>query len=99
MRGRNRISEGAQALEAYIQVSVPLREGALDIVSEDEVIAFGMLVPECLEICGIKVVGRPFALDGHRFFSVSGKYKVHFVSAFIAPVKDFSALGSGHDFI
>ena len=86
-------------MEAYIQVSVPLREGALDIVSEDEVIAFGMLVPECLEICGIKVVGRPFALDGYRFFSVSGKYKVHFVSAFIAPVKDFSALGSGHDFI
>jgi hypothetical protein len=52
IRGRNRISEGTEVLEAYIQIAVPWREGTLDIVREDEVIAFGMAAAECLEICG-----------------------------------------------
>ncbi len=91
--GSNRISEGTEALEAYIQIAVPLREGAVDIVSEDEIIAFGVLVPECAEISEIKVVRGPLAFDSYRFFPLSGEYEIHFVSPFVSPVGDFSVLG------
>lgn len=65
----------------------------------DQVIAFGMLVTERSEIFGIKIVGGPFAFDSHRLFSAIRNYEVHFVSAFISPVRYVSALKSGHNFI
>jgi len=56
-------------------------------VSEDEIVAVWMLVPEGTEIGGIEVVRGPFALDGNRTLSAGRKYKVHFVSALVSPVK------------
>jgi hypothetical protein len=51
-------------------------EGTLHIVSEDEVVAFRMLVPECNKICGIEIVRRPFALDSRWSLSVGRNHKV-----------------------
>jgi hypothetical protein len=39
-------------------------------VSEDEVVAFRMLVPECKKICGIEIIRGPLALDGCWSLSV-----------------------------
>jgi hypothetical protein len=52
---RKRISEGPNAINAHSQVSIAAGKGTLHIVSEDEVVAFRMLVPECNKICGIAV--------------------------------------------
>ena len=34
-------------------------------MSQDDVVAFRMLVPECNKICGIEIIRGPFALDGY----------------------------------
>jgi hypothetical protein len=68
-------------------------------VSEDEVVAFRMLVPECNKICGIEIVCRPFALDGYWSLSVGRDDKSHLVPALVAPIEHFPALRAGHNFI
>jgi hypothetical protein len=68
-------------------------------VSEDEVVAFRMLVPECNKICGIEIVRGPFALDGRWSLSVGRDDKVHLVPALVAPIEHFSALRTRHNFI
>jgi uncharacterized protein (DUF433 family) len=50
-------------------------------VSEDEVVAFRMLVPECNKICGIEIVRGPFALDGYWSLSAGRDDKVNLVPA------------------
>ena len=88
-----------QTVKTHFEVAIAASERTLDIVSEEEVVAFGMLVPERNDICRIEVVRGPFALDGQRFLSASGKDKVNFVTALVSPVEDFSALRAGHEFI
>jgi hypothetical protein len=68
-------------------------------VSEDEVVAFRMLVPECNEICGIEIVRGPFALDGYWPLSVGRDDKVNLVPALVSPIEYFPALRASHNLI
>ena len=68
-------------------------------MSEDEVLAFRMLVSECNKICGIEIVCGPFALDGCRSLSVCCNDKVYLVPALVAPIEHFPALRARHHFI
>jgi hypothetical protein len=68
-------------------------------VSEDEVVAFRMLEPECNKICGIEIVRGPFALDGCWSLSLGRDDKVHLVTALVAPIEYFPALRARHNFI
>src|SRR2546430_11506146 len=74
-------------------------ESTLHIVSEDEVVAFRMLVPERNEICGIEIVSRPFALNGYWSLSVGRDDKIHLVPALVSPIEHFPALRASHNFI
>lgn len=56
-------------------------------MSEDEVVAFRMLVSECNEICGIEIVRGPFALDGYWSLSVGRDDKVNLVPALVSPIE------------
>jgi hypothetical protein len=66
-------------------------------VSEDEIVALRMLVPECNEICGIEIVRRPFALDGCWSLSEGGDDKVYLVPALVAHIValNVTALAAG----
>jgi hypothetical protein len=68
-------------------------------VSEDEVVAFRMLVPECNKICGIEIVRGPFALDGRWSLSVGRDDKVNLVPALVSPIEHFPALRASHNLI
>ena len=58
---RNRNSERPKAIKAHSQITIAAGESTLHIVSDDEVVAFGMLVTECNEVCGIEIVRGPSA--------------------------------------
>ena len=61
-------------------------------MSEDEVLAFWMLVPKCSEICVVEIVRGPFAFDGHGPVSPRSKDEIDFVPALISPIVNLTVL-------
>ena len=95
----NRVHERVEVFEPHRDLSEGPTEGAVDILGEDIVVALCVLPTECVQVGGIEVRRGPLALDGHWLVPSPGQDEVNFMSTFVAPIQDVTALATSHHLV